>query len=158
MPKCVRNWRVMMLALSMVVMLWLGAPAAQGQGMAASGDRAAVHQAALDYLDAIYMADPARIERSVHPSLTKLGWVRRPTGEYASAGTMTYDQLFALAGTWNKNGNQDTSVKQVDVLDVLDQTAVAKVTAQWGVDFMQLAKFDGQWKIVNIVWQTPPVK
>ena len=146
----------MMLALSMVVMLLLGTPASQGQGMDASGDKAGVHQAALDYVDALYMADPDRIERSVHPSLTKVGWVRRPTGEFASAGKMTYDQLFALAGNWNKNGNQDTSVKTVEVLDVLDQTAVAKVTAQWGVDYMQLAKSDGRWKIVNIVWQTPP--
>jgi hypothetical protein len=71
-------------------------------------------------------------------------------------GTMTYDQLVALAGSWNKNGNQDLSIKKVEVLDVLDQTAVAKITAQWGIDYMQLAKFDGQWKILNIVWQSHP--
>jgi hypothetical protein len=39
---------------------------------------------------------------------------------------------------------------------VLDQTATAKITAQWGIDYMQLAKFDGAWKIINIVWQTHP--
>jgi hypothetical protein len=33
---------------------------------------------------------------------------------------------------------------------------VAKITAQWGIDYMQLAKFDGQWKILNIVWQSHP--
>jgi hypothetical protein len=44
------------------------------------------------------------------------------------------------------------------VLDVLDQTAVAKVTAQWGIDYMHLAKYDGRWKIINIVWQAHPAK
>jgi hypothetical protein len=42
------------------------------------------------------------------------------------------------------------------VLDVLDHTASAKVTASWGIDYMQLAKFDGAWKIINVVWQTHP--
>ena len=40
----------------------------------------------------------------------------------------------------------------------LDQTAVAKVTASWGVDYMLLGKHDGQWKIQQILWQSPPPK
>jgi hypothetical protein len=43
----------------------------------------------------------------------------------------------------------------VAVLDVLDQTAVAKVTAAWGGDYMQLAKFEGRWKIVQILAEPP---
>ena len=54
---------------------------------------------------------------------------------------------------------RDTSVKEVIVGDVFDQTATAMVRAQWGVDLMQLAKIDGRWKILNIVWQShPPAK
>ena len=71
---------------------------------------------------------------------------------------MTYDQLVRLAGNWNKDKKRDTSIKVVAVLDVLDQTAVAKVTAAWGVDYMQLAKFEGRWKIVQILWQSHPPK
>ena len=40
--------------------------------------------------------------------------------------------------------------------DVLNQTAAAKLTAMWGVDYMHLAKYDGKWKIVNILWQETP--
>lgn len=121
-------------------------------------DRAAVQQAAQDYVDALYKADPSKIERSVHPQLTKRGFMMRATGEYGPMGTMTYAQLVELAGTWNKDGRRDTSINKVEVVDVMDQTAVAKITAQWGLDYMQLAKFDGHWKIVNIVWQTHPPK
>jgi hypothetical protein len=39
--------------------------------------------------------------------------------------SMTYEQLVALAGSWNKDRTRDTSIKKVEVLDVLDQTAVA---------------------------------
>ena len=69
---------------------------------------------------------------------------------------MTFDQLVALASDWSKDGSRNTSVKNVAVLNVLDQTAVAKVTASRGVDYMLLAKYDGQWKIQQILWQSPP--
>jgi hypothetical protein len=118
-------------------------------------DREAVRQAALDYVEGIYTVDPARIERSVHQDLAKRGFWRKPQDKaYGPQLTMTYEQLVNLARTWNKEGKQDTSIKKVDVLDVLDQTAVAKVTASWGIDYMHLAKYDGRWKIINIVWQS----
>jgi hypothetical protein len=44
------------------------------------------------------------------------------------------------------------------VLEVLDQTAVAKVTASWGIDYMLLGKYDGAWKISQILWQSHPPK
>lgn len=125
----------------------------------AAADKAAVHQAALDYVEGIYLVDPTRIERSVHPDLTKRGFWREPSKSvYEPQSTMTYAQLVALAGSWNKAGNRDLAIKKVEVLDVLDQTAVAKVTANWGIDYMQFAKYDGRWKIINIVWQAHPAK
>ena len=41
---------------------------------------------------------------------------------------------------------------------MLDQTASIKLVAEWGVDYMHLAKFDGKWMIVNMLWQGPPKK
>jgi hypothetical protein len=127
-----------------------------GTGLAQTpADREAVRQAALDYVEGIYTVDPARIERSVHQDLAKRGFWRKPQDKaYGPQLTMTYEQLVNLARTWNKDGKQDTSIKKVDVLEVLDQTAVAKVTASWGIDYMHLAKYDGRWKIINIVWQS----
>ena len=131
--------------------------AAEARQAKSGGDRAAVEQAALDYVDAIYQSDPSRIERSVHPQLTKRGfWRDNPSAPWGPQSTMTYEQLVNLAKTWNAKKNQDTSVKRVDIYEVLDQTASAKVTASWGIDYMHLAKYDGSWKIINIVWQAKP--
>jgi hypothetical protein len=142
--------------LLMAAMVLAVAAGAAAQTPAASSERDAVYQAALDYVEGLYQADPSKIQRSVHSGLTKHGFMRRAAGDYGPMGTMTYAELVELAGSWNKNGKRDISVKKVEVLDVMDQTAVAKITAQWGIDHMQLAKFDGRWKIVNIVWQTHP--
>ena len=122
-------------------------------------DRAAVEQAALDYIEALYLADPTRVERSVHPQLTKRGfWRESATVPYGPQLTMTYEQLRTLATTWNAKKNQDTTLKKIDIYEVLDQTASAKVTASWGIDYLQLAKYEGRWKIINILWQAHPSK
>jgi Putative lumazine-binding len=124
----------------------------------AGSDREGVRQAALDYVDGIYNVQPDRIQRSVHPTLVKRGFYKKDAGAPYVEMPMTYDQLVTLAGNWNKEGKRDTSIKEVAVLDVLDQTATAKVTASWGIDYMLLGKYDGKWKIVQILWQSHPPK
>lgn len=121
-------------------------------------EREAIEAAVLDYVDALYRVDPTRVERSVHPELTKRGFfVPAPDSAYREA-RMTYQQLHELAGKWNQSGrvNPATAVRQVVVLDALDQTASAKLVADWGVDYLHLAKYDGRWKIVNVLWQSQP--
>jgi hypothetical protein len=120
-------------------------------------DKEAVKQAVLDYVEALYEVDPARIERSVHPDLFKIGFEKDKDGVYKPY-RMTYQQLYDLAARWNKSGKvPKTSTKEIVVYDVVDQTASAKLTAMWGIDYMHLAKYEGKWKITNILWQTPPV-
>jgi hypothetical protein len=121
-------------------------------------DQEAVRLAALDYVEGIYNVQPERIERSVHPTLVKRGFYKKEANAPYVESPMTYEQLVRLAGSWNKEGKRDTSIKDVAVLNVLDQTAVAKVTAAWGIDYMLLGKYDGRWKIVQILWQSHPPK
>ena len=119
-------------------------------------DREAVKQAVLDYVEALYEADSSRIERSVHRDLFKLGFERDKDGTYKPY-RMTYQELYDLAGRWNKSGRiPKDSKKEIVVFDVADQTASAKLTARWGIDYLHLAKFDGKWMITDILYQTPP--
>ena len=121
-------------------------------------EREAVKAAVLDYVEAIYQAQPDRIQRSVHPDLAKRGYFRKSGEQTFTSEPMTYQQLFDLAGRWNKDGKRPiaTYPKAVVVYDMLNQTATARLTAMWGVDYMHLAKYDGKWKIVNILWQETP--
>ena len=141
------------LVLAVAVLVGLSAA-----GASSDSDREAVRRAALDYVNGIYDVKPELIERSVHASLVKRGFYRKDSSAPYVEMPMTYEQLVNLASTWNKNGSRDRSIKQVDVLEVLDQTAVAKVTAAWGIDYMLLAKYDGTWKISQILWQSHPPK
>ena len=117
----------------------------------------AVRQAVLDYVEGVYEVAPARIERSVHPELAKRGFfVKRGESAY-SPHVMTFAELVELAKSYNKEGRVPKGApKEVVVYDVSDQTASAKLTAVWGIDYMHLARYEGRWKIINILWQTPP--
>jgi len=122
-------------------------------------DRSAVKQACLDYVEAVYEVNPAKAERSVHPDLVKRGFFIKKGETVYSPHTMTFTELVELAKNYNKKGQlAKDAVKEVVVFDVSDQTASAKVTAVWGIDYIHLAKYDGKWKIINILWQTPPKK
>ena len=122
-------------------------------------DRSAVRQACLDYVEGVYEVNPAKIERSVHPELAKRGFFVKKGETIYSPHTMTFAELVELSKNYNKAGKlAKDAVKEVIVFDVVDQTASAKVTAVWGIDYIHLAKYDGKWKIINILWQTPPKK
>ena len=120
-------------------------------------DRDLVYAAVEDYVEGLYQAKPDRIKNSVHPELTKKGyWKGKEKTTYAYDGMMTFDQLVKLAETWNAKGwLPKDAVKKIDIFDVQDQTASAKLTAHWGTDYFQLAKYNGKWMIVNILWQGP---
>ena len=123
----------------------------------AQTDEEAVRQAALDYIESIYEVDPSRVEKSVHPDLAKRGFFRRRGETGYDELTMTYPQLVDLAGKYNSNGRVPADApKEVVVFEVTDQTASAKVVAAWGMDYLHLAKYDGKWKIINVLWQSLP--
>ncbi|MEM7414581.1 MAG: nuclear transport factor 2 family protein [Gemmatimonadota bacterium] len=119
-------------------------------------DRAGVERAALDYLEGFYEGSEDKIRRGVHPDVLKFGFARSDGG-YDQV-PMSFAQMIQFA-----NNVRDTeqfpaadAPKRVELLDVLDQTAVAKVYAWWGSDYLSMAKYDGEWKIVQVLWQTPP--
>ncbi len=134
------------------------APAAAAQS--AADDREGVRLAVLDYVEGVYNVDPARIERSVHPRLAKTGFYRGANDAgYRGPANMTFEQLKQVAATYNKDGRiPKDAPKGITVFEVLDQTATAKLVAEWGIDYFHLAKFDGRWMIVNVVWQSAPKK
>ena len=145
--------RKLILLIAAVVLLPVAA-AAQ-----ADAEREAVRAAVLDYVEGIYEVTPARIERSVHPDLAKRGFfVKRGETAYSS-DVMTFQQLVEVAKSFNKAGRLPKDApKEIVIYDVSDQTASAKLTAVWGIDYIHLAKYDGKWKFVNVLWQTHPPK
>jgi hypothetical protein len=123
----------------------------------AVGEHAAVERAVLDYVEAVEQGRPELIERSVHPDLAKFGFSFSDPAETPRVIPMTYAKLVDFAATTKALGYvPHNATHQVEVFEVLNLTASAKLTAFWGIDYMHLARYDGRWKIVQVLWQSPP--
>ena len=146
---CVSAGLLGLLGLTTATPLWTGDDAEE---------RKAVTRAVLDYCEAFYEAKPELLERSVHPELTKLGYWRQSAEDEYQEARMSFEQAVALAKRWNADGGQlpEDAPKKVEILDVMDQTASAKLTAHWGVDYFHLARYEGKWMIIQVLWQSHP--
>src|ERR671917_276306 len=99
-----------------------------------TADSAGVRRAALDYIEGFYEGDSTKHVRSVRPEVYKYGfWLPRDSTRYQGE-QMTWAQF--LAYTRRMKSRSETTPasapRVVQLLDVQDQTAAAKVTAFWG--------------------------
>lgn len=120
-----------------------------------AADSAAIRAAALDYVEGWYAGDAARMERAVHPALAKR--IVRQTPEGSRLGSMTAAEL--VEGTRRGGGTQTPAAEQqkdVVILDIFGNAASVRTTMSGWVDYMHLAKWEGQWRIVNVLWELKP--
>lgn len=124
-------------------------------------DKAGVEKACLNYIEGFYEGDTSKLVAALKPSLYKFGyWKNKDTGKYDPDGQMTYQQAIDYAKNVmaKKNFAKADAPKKVEVLDIMNTIAAAKVTAWWGVDYILLAKQNGKWMIDQVLWEGPPTK
>lgn len=143
----------MMKLILVVVGLALCADSGSAQEAAPSAaDSAGIRQAALGYIEGYYTADAARMERALHPQLVKR-IVRDVEGE-RRISEMTAQQLIdGTAAGWGARVPAEVRRTDVVILDIFRNVAAVRVDAHDWIDYMQLARFDGEWKIVNVLWE-----
>jgi len=121
-----------------------------------AADSNGIRQAALDYIEGYYEGDGARMERALHPELAKR-IVRTNDQGRSQLGQMSAMTL--VLGT-RAGGGKDTPVadrrKDVTIFDIYQGAASAKIYASGWVDYLHLAKWNGRWVIVNVLWELHP--
>ena len=148
------SFRLLCLALTVLTPTALSAQTAPTAPPAA--DSAGIRQAALDYIEGYYDGDAARMERALHPELAKR-IVRTNEQGRSQLGQMSAMSL--VQGT-RAGGGKDTPPaerhKDVTILDIYQNAAVAKIIASDWIDYLQLARWNGRWVIVNVLWELKP--
>ena len=119
-------------------------------------DTAGIRQAALDYIESWYEANPERMERALHPDLAKRIVRRNPNGE----SQLDHMTASTLVENVRKGGGKKTppekQQKDITILDVYENVATVKLVASSWIDYLQIAKFNGRWVIVNVLWELKP--
>ena len=124
-------------------------------------DRGRFHRhpnaAALDYAEGWYTGDGDRMARAVHPELVKRILVTDTATGRAFVQTMGASALVNGARHgYGKSTPAERQQKDVRILDVFGNAAVAKVVMADWIDYLQLVRADGRWQIVNVLWERKP--
>lgn len=121
-------------------------------------EKAAIEKAVMNYVNAFYEADTTKAYESIARDLAKRGYYTTKEGTVAEA-KMSFEQLVKLAQRWKASQNITLETpRKITVFDILDKIASAKVEAKWGIDYFHLAKINGTWTIINVLWQDYPKK
>lgn len=128
------------------------------QTKVSDADKAAITATALDYIEGWYEGNAERMERALHPDLAKRIVNTNKEGR-SSVGQMSAMGL--VQGTrsgFGKNTPKDKQQKDVTILDVYENAASVKVVASDWIDYLHVAKFNGRWVIINVLWELKPQK
>jgi len=131
----------------------MAAPARAQTGPPPVPDEVAIRQAVLDYMEGGLTGDADRVARGVHGELNKVEIGVLPDGETPILLYNTASTLIANVRSHTPEAlvEADKSV-EVTVFDVGNNMAAARAVGALWYDLLHLAKIDGEWRIVNVLW------
>lgn len=120
----------------------------------------AMRKTVLDYLESCYSWEGYRMKRALHPKLAKrIVRTDAKTGrsemhEYP-ASKLIHDVQAGWGGRKTHAKRTPVAERQTDItiLDRFKDMGVVKTEASWGIDYIELAKYNGHWKIINVLWR-----
>ena len=124
-----------------------------------AADSAGIRSAALDYIEGWYTADARRMEQALHPELAKRIVQTDPKSHKSVLSQMGAKELIQY--TRDGGGQKTPTMRRqadVSILDIYQGAASAKVIAADWVDYLHLARWNGRWVIVNVLWEFKPVE
>ncbi len=118
-----------------------------------------IQAAANGYIDIFYKGDTLLAYKYIDKSLRKVGWsYNSDKNKYTGNRELPFNAVIDLSKRLKKDPIQgvDSAPREVEILEVNDKIAIVKVTAIWGIDYLNMVKFGQDWKIINIIWQSAP--
>ena len=121
-----------------------------------AADSAAVRGTALDYIEGWYTANAERMEHALHPDLAK----RIINTNQRGRNVLGHQSAMTLVQNTRSGGGRETPVadqrKDVRILDIFGNTASVRIDAGSWVDYLHIARWNGRWVIINVLWEMRP--
>lgn len=130
------------------------------QGAPGDVEDAAIMRTVLDYA-----SGDARVERCLHPELAKrtVGPIQAPSPEWPSPSWPPGDKLYhlsalGLAQLFRPHTPPPAEVANpnMTILDRVENGASVRTDGKDNVDYLHIARWNGQWLIVNVLWALRP--
>ena len=142
--------------LSRLPLLFVAVVSPRALSAQSAADSTAIRATALDYIDGWYTGDAVRMERALHPELAK----RIVMTDAQGRSRLGQQSAMTLVRNTLRGGGKDTPADkrrdEVRILDVYQNAASVRVQASSWVDYLHVAKSNGRWVIVNVLWEMDP--
>lgn len=122
---------------------------------ATAEDIEAIAEASRDYIEGWYNAQPEQMARCLHPDLVKRTIEREPGN---GTWRLRYPTNAQMMVKYTEEGGgsevpEPERTYEIIILDVFRHIASVKVLSPNYMDYLQLAKFDQEWLLVNVLWE-----
>lgn len=127
------------------------------QEAASKSDSTSIVETALNYVEGFYNSDGERMEKALHPMLAKRTFL--PSAEGQRLRFVDMSALMLVQNTRNSHrylkdkGDISKMRRDIVILDINNNSASVKAYMEDWIDYMHLFKVDGDWKIVNVLWE-----
>jgi hypothetical protein len=117
---------------------------------------AAIKRVCHDYIEGYFSGDADRMADALHPELTKV----RPE-LVRKTGRIMLDKVGAellIEATRTKMGVKDEADWKIEykLLDYNENLALVEIVSSMFIDYIQLGRINGEWKIINVLWAMNP--
>jgi hypothetical protein len=121
-----------------------------------AADSAAIRGTALDNIVGWYTANAERMDPALHPDLAK----RIINTNQRGRNILGHQSAMTLVQNTRSGGGRETPVaeqrKDVRILDIFGNTASVRIDAGSWVDYLHIARWNGRWVIINVLWEMRP--
>lgn len=135
-----------------ILFIVLGSLKVQGQTAQDSLD---IKRVALAYIESQHNPNPKQMDDALHPRVVKRSVFKNKKTKRDYISEFSAENLVILAESYNTAGDKfpKTPRKDIKLLDVSALTASVKLIADEWIDYMHIVKTNGEWKIINVLWQ-----
>jgi hypothetical protein len=118
-------------------------------------DTTEIKRSALAYIEAQHVPNPKLMEGALHPRMVKRSVFKNKATKKEFVSEYFTENMIILSESYNAKGDKfpKNPKKEVKLLDVSALTASVKLIADTWIDYMHLVKVNGEWKIINVLWQ-----
>ncbi len=119
----------------------------------------AVRETCMKYIEGFYEGDESKLRDALAENLNKFGFWKQGDS-FGDPIYMSYEGAMDYAKNVREKKEYPApdAPREVEVMDVKEHIAVAKVTAWWGEDYILLSKRSGKWMIEQVIWEGPLTK
>jgi hypothetical protein len=117
-------------------------------------DSSAILVTVLNYIEGWETGDSARMAMSLHPQLAKWGIVPSQSGQGTEMLKASYKDMVTWT-VYQKNQPQSNQKfeNKIVILQKGRNIAIVSCVSKEYIDYLQLARTDKGWKILNAIWE-----